>query len=110
MHFVFSGIAYFFKDDVKIERVYDHGRRLVFYGIAGIFLVYQSNFEYEFSAVWNLSRSLCLGIADFKFCVAQYGTDEISERKLSKYRCGSLLPRYSHMVLWDNLLLHVQCL
>jgi hypothetical protein len=35
MHFVFTGIAYFFKEDVKIERVYDHGRRLVFYGIGG---------------------------------------------------------------------------
>ena len=38
MHFLFVGITYFFKDDVKIERIYDHGRRLVFYGIAGTFL------------------------------------------------------------------------
>jgi hypothetical protein len=38
MHFVFVGIAYFFNDDIKIERIYDHGRRLVFYGIAGNFV------------------------------------------------------------------------
>ncbi len=39
MHFVFAGIAYFFADDVKIERIYDHGRRLVFYGIAGMIIL-----------------------------------------------------------------------
>lgn len=48
MHFVFTGIAYFFKDDVKIERIYDHGRRLVFYGIAGSFKWYQAIISMNF--------------------------------------------------------------
>lgn len=35
IHYSFVGIAHLFKDKVKIERMYDHGRRLVLYGIAG---------------------------------------------------------------------------
>ena len=34
------GISYFFPSDIKAERLYDHGRRLVLYGIAGIFFSY----------------------------------------------------------------------
>jgi hypothetical protein len=34
LHYLFIGIAYFFKGKAKIERLYDHGRRLVLYGIA----------------------------------------------------------------------------
>ena len=46
MHFLFVVIAYFFADDIKIERIYDHGRRLVFYGIAGKDCVYHSDSKF----------------------------------------------------------------
>lgn len=41
VHYLFVAIVYIFKSKVKVERMYDHGRRLVLYGIAGIFEVIQ---------------------------------------------------------------------
>ena len=110
MHFVFTGIAYFFKQDVKIERIYDHGRRLVFYGIAGMLVcLWLSNFEYELFAVWGLSRSLRMGFANFELCPPQYGFDALGEGELSKYWSGMLLSDNCSMVLRNCILLHIQC-
>lgn len=35
VHYLFVGIVYLFQSKVKVERMYDHGRRLVLYGMAG---------------------------------------------------------------------------
>ena len=35
IHYMFIAVVHLFNKKVKIERIYDHGRRLVLYGIAG---------------------------------------------------------------------------
>lgn len=41
VHYLFVGIVYLFQSKVKVERMYDHGRRLVLYGMAGMDVVRQ---------------------------------------------------------------------
>jgi hypothetical protein len=41
IHYLFVAIVYLFRSKVKVERIYDHGRRLVLYGIAGTFPLMQ---------------------------------------------------------------------
>lgn len=36
VHYLFVAVVYIFQSKVKVERMYDHGRRLVLYGMAGI--------------------------------------------------------------------------
>lgn len=93
---------------IKMERMYDHGRRLVLYGMAGIDVVNYSTAEYKLLRLWDLPCDRCLDHLDLRADPPQHGLDRGNQRKPSEHRRYCLLHPHHHLVLWYCFLLYLQ--